>query len=114
MEDTIFDKILKGDIPSEKVYEDENVLAFHDVDPQAPVHVIVIPKIKVEKFSELKDSPIEDTGIFFKNVAKVAYDLGLDKKGYRIVINSGEYGQQSVNYLHAHILGERKLNWPPG
>ena len=114
MEVTIFDKILSGEIPSQKVYEDDYVLAFHDINPQAPVHVLVIPKIKVENFSDLKDRSFEETGVFFNRVAKVAYDLGLDDKGYRIVLNSGEFGQQTVEYLHAHILGERALNWPPG
>jgi histidine triad (HIT) family protein len=114
MEDTIFDKILSGEIPSTAVYEDDHVLAFKDLNPQAPVHVLVIPKIKAVKFSDFKDRDINEAGLFFNRVAKIAALLGLDKDGYRIIINSGKHGQQTVDYVHAHILGGRQLNWPPG
>jgi histidine triad (HIT) family protein len=111
---TIFDKILAKEIPADCVYEDEDVFAFSDIDPQAPVHVLVIPKIKIVRFSELKNRQPEDIGIFFKKVSKVAAELGLDVEGYRVVINNGKHGQQTVEYLHAHILGGRQLHWPPG
>jgi histidine triad (HIT) family protein len=114
MEVTIFDKILSGEIPSNKVYEDEDVLAFHDVNPQAPIHVLVIPKKKVATFTELKDRPTIDSGVLFQKTALIADKLGLDDEGYRIVVNCGENGNQEVAYLHAHILGGRKLTWPPG
>jgi len=111
---TIFDKILAGEIPCQKIYEDEFVLAFRDVNPQAPTHVLVIPKKKVERFEEYKSVDPVEVGHFFTRVAKVASELGLEKRGYRVVINNGADGQQSVEYLHAHILGGRQLAWPPG
>lgn len=114
MEETIFDKILKGDIPSDKVFEDDNILAFRDINPQAPVHVLVIPKKKVISFNDLKDLPPEASGQFLKGVSEVAVALGLADDGYRIVLNCGKNGQQTVEYLHAHILGERQMSWPPG
>jgi histidine triad (HIT) family protein len=113
-EETIFDKIIAGELPSDKVYEDDHVLAFRDINPQAPVHVLVVPKEKVKDFIALQDSDACTTGIFFNAVSKVATILGLNKNGYRIVLNCGEDGQQTVEYLHAHILGDRKMSWPPG
>lgn len=114
MNDTIFDKILAGEIPADKVYEDDDVLAFRDINPQAPVHVLVIPKIRTTRFAELAERPFEETGKFFRSVSKTASLLGLDGPGYRIVLNNGSDGGQDVEYLHAHILGGRKLTWPPG
>lgn len=114
MEDTIFDKILAGDSPADVVYEDDCVLAFNDINPQAPVHVIVIPKKKIRDFIKLQENDLQDTGLFFQSVSKVATSLKLDQNGYRIVLNCGKNGQQTVEYLHAHILGERQMSWPPG
>ncbi|MBB6479184.1 histidine triad nucleotide-binding protein [Spirochaeta isovalerica] len=114
MEETIFDKIINKEIPADVVYEDDNILAFRDINPQAPVHVLVIPKQKVASFNDLKDRPAEETGIFLQGVSRVAVELGLAGDGYRIVMNCGSNGQQTVEYLHAHILGERQMNWPPG
>ena len=114
MTETIFDKILSGEIPADKVYEDDEVLAFRDIAPQAPVHVLVIPKEHIERFSELPDREDIRIGAFFGRVAKIASDLGLDESGYRIVLNNGPDGGQEVEYLHAHILGGRKMTWPPG
>jgi histidine triad (HIT) family protein len=111
---TIFDKILSREIPAQIVYEDEAVLAFRDIQPQAPTHVLVIPKKKVARFSELGTLAAQDVGLFFAGVAKVASHLGLDKNGYRVVVNNGRDGQQTVDYIHAHILGGRGLSWPPG
>ena len=111
---TIFDGIISGDIPVEPVYENDAVLAFNDVNPQAPVHVLVIPKKRLSRFSEIPSRSYDDIGHFFSDVARVASSLGLDEKGYRIVINNGSDGGQEVEYLHAHILGGRKMNWPPG
>ena len=113
-EKTIFEKILAKEIPSEGVYEDDDVYAFKDIEPQAPVHVLVIPKKKVERFQQLKDSDPLAAGTFFAKVARVAEELGLEPDGYRVVVNNGKYGQQTVEYLHAHILGGRQMTWPPG
>jgi histidine triad (HIT) family protein len=111
---TIFEKIMAGQIPSQKVFEDEHVFAFRDINPQAPVHVLVIPKKKVARLEAYKSADPVEAGSFLTRVAKVAAELGLEKRGYRVVINNGQDGQQSVEYLHAHILGGRQLSWPPG
>jgi histidine triad (HIT) family protein len=113
MNDTIFDKILRGDIPSEKVYEDEWVYAFRDIAPKAPVHVLVVPKKKLKSFAELESANSLDLGEYFKAVARVAALLGLEKGGYRIVFNHGEDAGQTVDYLHGHILGGRPLGVSP-
>jgi histidine triad (HIT) family protein len=113
-EQTLFDKILNKEIPSDSVYEDDDVYAFKDIDPKAPVHVLVIPKKKIARFAELNGKPAEEVGTFFQKVSAVATELGLDDDGYRIVINNGKHGQQTVEYIHAHILGGRQLQWPPG
>ncbi len=114
MTTTIFDKILAGEIPCKKVYEDDSVFAFHDVQPQAPVHVLVIPKTKVTRFHELLQQDDDLVGRLFKGAAKVAEELDLDPKGYRVVINNGRDAQQSVDYIHLHLLAGRTLSWPPG
>ena len=114
MNNTVFDKIISGEIPVESVFEDDDVLAFNDLNPKAPHHVLVIPKKRVSRFSELADKAVEDTGRFFAAVSRVAALLNLNETGYRVVINNGRDGGQEVEYLHAHILGGRKLSWPPG
>ena len=111
---TIFDKILTGDIPCNKVFENDDVLAFHDINPQAPIHVLVIPKVRSVHFHELKDQEPTIVGKLFHHAAQVVEILGLEETGYRIVVNSGRHGQQSVDYLHVHILGGRQMQWPPG
>jgi histidine triad (HIT) family protein len=114
MSDTIFDRILRKELPARVVYEDTEVFAFHDVNPQAPVHVLVIPKLRVRSFHELQQHSEQAVGRFFQGVAKVAEVLGLVSGGYRVVLNCGRDAQQSVDYLHAHILGGRRMRWPPG
>ena len=111
--ETIFDKIMAGDMPADIVYEDEDVLAFRDIAPKAPVHVLVIPKKKIGRFAEVGEWSKEETGRFFQAVSLVASSLDLDSSGYRIVLNNGEDGGQEVEYLHAHILGGKRLAWPP-
>lgn len=110
MAETIFDKILAKRIPAKIAFEDESVLAFHDIHPQAPVHVLVIPKKKLRSFHELNQWSAEETGLFMHKVAHVAQTLGLHPKGYRVVFNTGLEGGQSVDYIHAHILGGTPLN----
>ena len=110
----IFCRIVAGEIPSKKAHEDDDLLVFHDIAPWAPVHVLVIPKKKVARFADLKNAAATDVGEFFRRVSTVATELGLDKGGYRVVINNGKDGQQTVEYIHAHILGGRGLTWPPG
>lgn len=111
MENCLFCRIASGEIPSSKVYEDEKVLAFHDIDPQAPVHVLVIPK---QHFDSILDTDAEIVGYMQTIVAKLAKELGIDESGFRLVVNTGKDGQQSVKHLHMHILGGRSMQWPPG
>jgi histidine triad (HIT) family protein len=112
--ETIFDKIITKKIPTELLYEDDHVVAFNDINPQAPTHVLVIPKKKCERFSHLFLASQNEISGFIMGVAQVAKALGLEDNGYRVVINNGRDGQQTVEYLHAHILGGRQLSWPPG
>ncbi len=111
---TIFEKILSKELPAKVVFEDDIALAFHDINPQAPVHVLVIPKQKLVGFSDVKSGDAKFVGLFMQRVSQVAQQLGLDERGYRIVFNQGRDGNQTVDYLHAHILGGRRLGWPPG
>lgn len=111
MKDCIFCKIIRGEIPSNKVYEDERVLAFRDIEPQAPVHVLLVPK---QHFTSIMDVDADTFGYMQGIVKKLAGELGIAEKGFRVVINTGEDGQQSVKHLHFHILGGRSMQWPPG
>jgi histidine triad (HIT) family protein len=112
-QDTIFGKIIRREIPADIIYEDDLALAFRDVQPQAPTHILVIPKKAIPK---LADAETEDTallGHLLQTVKKVAQIAGLSK-GYRVVINTGEDGGQTVYHMHLHILGGRPMKWPPG
>ena len=114
MSDTIFDKIIRRELPCDVVYEDNEVLAFKDINPQAPIHIIVIPKHKFKSFDDLKTADASIAGSYMSKISKIAHEQGLSDTGYRIVFNHGTYGQQTVDYIHAHILSGRQLNWPPG
>ena len=106
--DCIFCKIIKGDIPSNKVYEDEQILAFRDIAPQAPVHVIVIPKQHIQSANEINESNSAVIAKIFETIPAIAKECGL-ANGYRIITNIGEDGCQSVKHIHFHILGGTKL-----
>ena len=113
MSDCLFCKIIAGEIPSNKVYEDDEILAFNDVAPQAPVHFLIVPK---KHMASLDDTTDEDAALLAHIMLKIkdiAAQLELEN-GYRVVINCGEDGLQTVQHLHLHILGKRKLSWPPG
>ena len=111
MENCIFCKIAAGEIPSNKVYEDGKVLAFRDIDPQAPEHVLLIPKQHFDNILEVDG----ETFAYMQGIVKrVANELGIAETGFRVVINTGKDGMQSVNHLHMHILGGRSMQWPPG
>ena len=109
----IFCKIANNEIPSEKIYEDEKVIAFNDLDPQAPVHVLIIPKEHIKSIDEITDKNSDIVGKIFIIAAKIAKEKSLDN-GYRIVNNCGKDGGQTVEHLHFHLLGGRKMNWPAG
>ena len=111
--DCLFCKIASGEIPSKKIYEDEKVYAFYDIDPQAPTHFLVIPKEHIKSCDELTAENAEIVSHIFLVIAKIAKDLGLEN-GYRIVNNCGEDGGQTVGHMHFHVLGGRLLAWPPG
>ncbi len=113
MSDCIFCKIADGAIPSNKVYEDEKILAFHDLEPQAPVHVLVIPKTHIASVDQIEDGHEQLMGHLMGKIKVIAKELGLEN-GYRVVINCGEDGNQTVGHIHFHILGKRKMIWPPG
>lgn len=116
MSHCIFCRIVSGDIPSKKVFEDEDVLAFHDANPQAPVHVLVVPRRHVASVSELSPDDRELSGRLLDAAVQVAQKLGLagPDRGYRVVLNTGPDAGQSVFHVHLHVLGGRALAWPPG
>ena len=111
---TIFAKIIAGEIPSEKLYEDDHVVAFRDIQPQAPVHVLVVPRKPLVSVADADEEDAELLGRLLLAAAKVARSLGLEDDGYRLVTNIGEGGGQSVFHLHVHLLGGRRMGWPPG
>ncbi|MGI5958449.1 MAG: histidine triad nucleotide-binding protein [Massiliimalia sp.] len=113
MADCLFCKIIAGEIPSKKIYEDDLCYAFYDIDPQAPVHFLVVPKAHISSADELTEETAPVVGHIFLVISKLAKELGLEK-GYRIVNNIGEDGGQTVKHLHFHVLGGRSLAWPPG
>ncbi len=114
MEDCLFCKIVAGDIPSVKVYEDDKVYAFNDIEPQAPTHIIIVPKMHISSSNELTDDNAEVIGHIFTVAAKIAKEKGFAEKGWRIVNNCGEDGGQTVGHIHFHLLAGRNLGWPPG
>ena len=113
MSKTLFEKIIAREIPADIVYEDELVAAFRDINPKAPVHVLIVPKKAIPRIAEASTDDQRLLGNLLLKAAEVAAKLGL-KNGYRLVINSGPDGGESVPHLHCHILGGRPLGWPPG
>lgn len=111
--DCIFCKLAAGEIPSQKVYEDEELLAFHDLEPQAPVHVLIIPKKHIASMDSCADEDTALLGRLLNKVRHIAGELGLTN-GYRLVNNCGPDGMQTVQHLHFHLLGKRQMKWPPG
>ena len=112
--DTVFDKILRGEIPADIVYEDQHCVAFRDVEPQAPVHVLIIPRQRLGGLQDATDEHTESLGHLLVAARKVAALEGIETSGFRCVVNAGEDGGQQVPYLHVHVLGGRRLAWPPG
>lgn len=112
--DCLFCKIINGEIPSKKVYEDEKVYAFYDISPAAPVHVLIVPKEHISSANALTAENAPVVGHIFRVAAELAKELGIAEKGYRVVNNCGEDGGQTVMHLHFHLLGGRSLAWPPG
>ncbi|WDM02821.1 histidine triad nucleotide-binding protein [Alicyclobacillus cycloheptanicus] len=114
MEDCLFCKIVKGELPSEKVLETDDVLAFQDIRPTAPVHVLLIPKKHIPSAHHIQPEDAELIGRIHLAAQQVAEKVGVAKDGYRLVTNIGFHGQQTVHHLHYHLVGGRQLQWPPG
>ena len=114
MSKTLFEKIIAREIPAQIVYEDDFVLAFRDIAPQAPTHVLLIPKKPIARIAEATPADHQVLGHLLLKAAEVAEKLGLKQSGYRLVFNNGPDAGEAVPHLHCHILGGRKMNWPPG
>jgi histidine triad (HIT) family protein len=114
MTETIFSKILRKEIPADIVHEDDHCIAFRDINPQAPVHLLVIPRKYLLNITGMDDGDEALVGHLFGVARDLAAQLGLDESGYRLVINNGVDAGQTVSHLHVHLLGGRSLTWPPG
>lgn len=114
MSNCLFCKIVAGEIPSNKVYEDELCYAFYDINPQAPTHFLVVPKAHIQSVSAVTEANAPTVGHIFAVIAKLAEELGFTEAGYRVVSNIGKAGQQTVPHLHFHVLAGRDMTWPPG
>jgi histidine triad (HIT) family protein len=115
MGNTIFSKIISKEIPAEIVYESDDVLAFKDIKPQAPVHILIIPKIEIPKVTDIDGKAHAGLlGEMIDAANKIAKDLGISEEGFRLVFNCGDKGGQEVHHIHLHLLGGRQMKWPPG
>ncbi len=114
MSKTLFEKIAAKEIPAALVYEDDQVIAFRDIRPQAPIHILVVPRKPIPRIAEAQPEDHQVLGHLLLKAAEVARQLGLDKTGYRLVFNNGPDGGEAVPHLHCHLLGGRVLSWPPG
>lgn len=114
MEGCIFCKIANGEIPSNKIYEDEKVIAFHDISPEAPIHFLVIPKEHIGSANEINQENAGIVSHIFQVINTIVEELKINESGYRIVNNCGNHGGQTVQHIHFHVLGGRELKWPPG
>ncbi len=112
-EPTIFDKIINREIPAEIIYEDDLVLAFNDINPQAPIHFLVIPKKAIRTTNDINESNASTVGHMYVAAAKIAAELGFSEDGYRCVMNCNEDGGQTVYHIHLHVLAGKALGWPP-
>lgn len=114
MDNCIFCKIVNGEIPSKKVYEDDSVAAFYDIEPQAPVHVLIIPKAHYASTLDLDDTTADVVGKMVLAANKIAKELGINESGFRLVMNTGRDAGQTVAHLHMHLMGGREFTWPAG
>ena len=111
---TIFKKIIDNEIPADIVHEDEQCIAFRDIDPKAPTHIILIPKKEIPSMAEIDGNDKGLIGHLYLVASKIAKDEGVSDSGYRLVVNTNKEGGQEVYHLHVHLLGGRQMNWPPG
>ena len=111
---TIFKKIIEKEIDADIIYEDDRILAFNDINAKAPIHILIIPKKEIPTLNDIKDEDKDLIGHMFVVLSKIAKKLNINEKGYRIVFNCGADAGQTVYHIHMHLLGGRKLSWPPG
>ena len=111
---SLFTKIINREIEADIVYEDNEIIAFNDINPQAPIHILIVPKKEIRTLNDLEDNDQEIIGKIFLTAKKLAKKLNIDKTGYRTVFNCNEDGGQTVFHIHLHLLGGRQLLWPPG
>lgn len=109
MEDCVFCKIIKGEIPSDKIYEDEEIIAFKDIQPAAPIHILVIPKKHIETLLDVSKEDSYLIGHIYQTINKIAKEMGIDKEGFRVIANCGKDAGQEVFHIHFHLLAGRKL-----
>jgi histidine triad (HIT) family protein len=114
MAKTLFERIGDGEVPAQIVYQDDKVIAFRDIKPAAPTHVLIVPRKPIPRIAEAKPEDHQVLGHLLLKAAHVAEQLGLKESGYRLVINNGPDASESVPHLHVHIIGGRKMSWPPG
>jgi histidine triad (HIT) family protein len=114
MSDELFLKIINREIPAKIVYETDEILAFRDVNPQAPIHVLIIPKEHIRTLNDLQSGHAEMAGKLFLVAAEIAKSEGIEEEGYRVVMNCNKAGGQAVYHIHLHLLGGRQMSWPPG
>ncbi len=114
MEDCLFCKIINGEIPSKKVYEDDMMLAFYDIDPQAPEHIVIVPKTHIKSANEIDETNVKYVTHIWEKIPQIAKEHGFAENGYRVVNNCGADGGQSVPHLHFHLMGGRAFGWPAG
>ena len=110
----LFCRIAAGEIPAEKLHEDDDVVAFHDINPQAPTHVLIIPRRHIAALEEMTEADVATIGTTVLRATEIARKLQLEAEGYRLVVNNGEAAGQTVFHIHVHLIGGRKLKWPPG
>lgn len=114
MTDCLFCGMINGEIPSELIYDDKEIIAFKDINPQSPNHILIVPRRHINSLSEMEEVDKDLAGRLLFTARKIAQDQGISDKGYRVVINNGQNGGQTVFHLHLHLLGGRPLAWPPG
>lgn len=111
---SLFTRIINREIPAEIVYEDDQVIAFNDIEPQAPVHVLIVPKREIATLNDLTEDDLALVGQLHMTAARIAKEKGFADEGYRVVMNCNDYGGQSVYHIHLHLMGGRRMGWPAG
>ena len=111
---TLFTRIINREIPADIVYEDDQAIAFNDIDPQAPIHMLIVPKKEIPTINDISEEDEALVGHLYRIAAQLAHEKGIAEDGYRVVMNCNEYGGQSVYHIHLHMMGGRRMGWPAG